>query len=133
MIEKKLPAEISDYKSKLIFGLSTRQFIAIAGALIVGVPVGVFGRKFLSEDMLMWIVMLIVVPFAGWGFFTFKGMRFEEFMKAFISMNFLPQRRVYEDVDYNLFHALHEEMVEDAIIQQRIDSGEYEEITDDRG
>ena len=126
MIEKKLPAEISEYKSKLVFGLSTRQVIAIAGALLVCVPVGLFGRKYLSTDILMWIEMILVVPFAGWGFLKFHDMRFEDFMKAYLSMTFLPQKRVYEDIDYNLFHQLHEEILEEEIIRQRIESGEYE-------
>lgn len=126
MIEVKIPADIQEYKSKLIFGLSVRQVIAIAGALVVCVPVGVLGRGHIPTDLLMWIVMLLVVPFAGWGFFKFKGMVFEEFMKAFLSMNFLPQKRVYEDTDMNLYERLIEERMEEIIVQQRIDAGEYE-------
>ncbi len=126
MIEVKIPAEIQEYKSKLIFGLSVRQVIAIAGALLVGVTVGLLGRGHIPSDILIWIVMLLVVPFAGWGFFTFKGMKFEEFIKAFIAMNFLPQQRAYEDTDMNLYERLLEETLENRIIQQRVDAGEYE-------
>ena len=61
---------------------------------------------------------------------TFKGMRFEEFMKAFLSMNFLPQKRVYEDTDVNLFHLLNEEIIEQNIMQQRSENCEFE-IDDD--
>lgn len=126
MIEVKIPAEIQEYKSKLVFGLSTRQIIAIVGALSVGVPLGVLGYGHISGDILPWLVIISVFPFAGWGFMTFKGMRFEEFMKAFLSMNFLPQKRVYEDTDVNLFHLLNEEIIEQNIIQQRIENGEFE-------
>lgn len=130
MIEVKIPAEIQEYKSKLVFGLSARQIIAIVGALAVGVPLGVLGYGHISGDILPWLVIISVFPFAGWGFMTFKGMRFEEFMKAFLSMNFLPQRRVYEDTDVNLFHSLNEEIIESKIVQQRIENGEFE-IYDD--
>ena len=123
MIEVKIPAEIQEYKSKLVFGLSARQIIAIVGALSVGVPLGVLGYGHISGDILPWLVVISVFPFAGWGFMTFKGMRFEEFMKAFLSMNFLPQRRVYEDTDVNLFHSLNEEIIESKIVQQRIENG----------
>ena len=44
MLSVKVPAEIQEYKSKLIFGLSARQFFSIAGAILVGVPIGVIGR-----------------------------------------------------------------------------------------
>ena len=130
MIEVKIPAEIQEYKSKLVFGLSARQIIAIVGALAVGVPLGVMGYGHISGDILPWLVIISVFPFAGWGFMTFKGMRFEEFMKAFLSMNFLPQRRVYEDTDVNLFHSLNEEIIESKIVQQRIENGEFEVYDD---
>ncbi len=126
MIEVKIPKEIQEYKSKLVFGLTTRQIIAITGALAVGVPLGVFGYGRISGDTLSWMVILSVVPFAGWGWFTFKDMRFEVFMKSFLSMNFLPQRRVYEDTDINIFHSLKEEIIENDIINQRIENGDYE-------
>lgn len=128
MIEVKIPAEIQEYKSKLIFGLSTRQVISIGGALLVGVPLGVFGYDYISSDILPWLIILSVVPFVGYGFFTFKDMKFEEFMKAFIMLNFFPQKRVYEDTDVNLYSLLNEEINEADIIQQRIESGELEII-----
>lgn len=126
MIEVKIPAEIQEYKSKLVFGLSTRQIISIAGALAVGVPLGVLGHWHISGDTLSWLIILSVVPFAGWGFMTFKGMRFEVFMKVFLSLNFLPQRRIYEDTDVNIFHSLHEEIIENEVVNQRIENGDYE-------
>lgn len=127
MIEVKIPAEIQEYKSKLIAGLSTRQVIAVAGALLTGIPIAVMGNGHISPDVLPWIVIAVVVPFAGFGFFTFKGMRFEEFVKVFFMMNFFPQKRVYEDTDVNLFVSLNEEIQSRDIIQQRIDNGEYDE------
>lgn len=126
MIEVKIPAEIQEYKSKLIFGLSTRQVISIVGALAIGIPLGVYGSGHIPADILPWLIILTVVPFAGYGFFTFKDMRFEEFMKVFLMMNFLPQKRVYEDTDVNLFSSLNEELIAENIVQQRVDSGELE-------
>ena len=127
MIEVKIPAEIKAYKSKLVAGLSVRQILAIGGALTVCVPLGVFGYGHIESDTLTWMIILIVVPFAGWGFMTFKDMKFEEFMKAFLAFNFLPQRRVYEDTDVNFFYTLQEEIISLDVTQQRIDSGEIEE------
>ena len=59
MIEVKIPAEIQDYKSKFIAGLSIRQFLSIAGAIIVGGGIGVLGKDRISEDILLWIVMIL--------------------------------------------------------------------------
>ena len=126
MIEVKIPAEIQEYKSKLIAGLSTRQVISIAGALAVTVPLGVIGRQYIPEDVLPWLVILSVVPFAGFGFLKVKDMLFEDFMRAWLNMTFLPQVRAYEDTQSNLFHSLHEELLSIDLIQQRIENGEYD-------
>lgn len=124
MIEVKIPAEIQEYKSKLIFGLSTRQVIAIAGAMVVGVIMGVWGRTHIPEDILPWLVIISVAPFAGYGFLKFKDMIFEEFMRVFLMFNFLPQKRFYEDADVNIYLSLHEEILAEDVILQRIENGE---------
>ena len=133
MIEVKIPAEIQEYKSKLIAGLSTRQVISIVGALVIAVPLGLFGRKVIPEDILPWLVILTVVPFAGFGFMTFKGMKFEEFMRVWLSMTFLPQIRVYEDTEQNLFCQLHEELIAMDLIQQHMENGDYDTEQEWRG
>ena len=125
MLSMKIPAEIQEYKSKLIFGLSARQFFSIAGAILVGVPIGIFGRGRISGDVLPWFVIVAVMPFFAFGFFTFKGMRFEELVKALCNMWFRPQIRVYEDAD-GIFQQLHEEIIAEDIVRQRIANGEYE-------
>lgn len=127
MIEKKIPAEVRAYKSKLVAGLSVRQVISLGVAILIGVPLGVFGRKFISTDILMWIIIIISAPILAWGFITFLDMPFEEYMKWFLRFTFLPQKRVYEDTQYNLLMELRNDCLEEAIIQQRIENGEYEE------
>lgn len=127
MIEKKIPAEIRAYKSKLIAGLSTRQVISLGLAILIGVPLGVIGSKYISMDIIMWLIILISAPILAWGFLTFKDRPFEQYTKAVIRFNFLPQKRVYENTQTNLALKLREECLEKAIIQQRIENGEYEE------
>ncbi len=127
MIEVKIPSDIQEYKSKLIAGLSVRQIIAIGGALVTAVPIGVYGYGKISPDILLWIIILVVVPFAGYGFLNFKGMPFEQFMVVLVNYYLLPQKRVYEDTDVNLFEELSTELTALDILQQRIDAGEYEE------
>ena len=135
MLEVKVPAEIRSYRGKLIAGLSVRQVISVGGALVVGVPMGVFGGKFLSEDLVMWGVILSVAPIIAWGFMKFKGMRFEEAVKVLFNFNFLPQRRVYEDTYVNYFSQVRTELSERDIVNQLIQIGELEpdyetEVTD---
>lgn len=124
MIEVKIPAEIQDYKSKLIFGFSTRQVLSIAGAVVVGIIFGIWGRKYIPEDILPWLIILAVAPFAGYGFLKFKDMLFEEFARVYILFNFFPQKRVYEDTDVNIYLSFYEEILAEDIAEQRIANGE---------
>ena len=84
MIEVKIPSEIRAYKSKLIAGLSVRQVISLSLAILVGVPLSVFGRRFISADILMWLIIFLSAPILAWGFLTFQDMNFEDYMKAFL-------------------------------------------------
>ena len=127
MIEKKIPAEVRAYKSKLVAGLSVRQVISLGAAILIGVPLGVFGYKFLSSDIVMLAVIVISAPILAWGFLTFQDMPFEEYMKWFVRFTFLPQKRVYENTQDNLFIQLRNECLEEEIIRQRIENGEYYE------
>lgn len=126
MLQVKLPAEIQEYKSKLIFGLSVRQIASIGAALMICVPVGVLGHGHISDDILPWIIMLLAAPCIACGFFTIQGMNFEDYMKCILEYTFLPQKRVYEDTETNIFISIHDEMIENDVVQQRIASGDYE-------
>ena len=131
MLEVKIPAEIRDYKSKVFMGLTVRQIISIIGSLAVGVPLGVFGSRVISGDILMWVVMLSVAPIVAWGFAKYKGMRFEEFMVVLFKYNFQPQKRVYEDTDVNYFSYIKTVQNARDIRSQRIAIGEIVEDEDE--
>lgn len=131
MIEIKIPAEIQNYKSKFIFGLSIRQFVSVAGAIIVGGGIGMLGKGRISEDILHWLIMLSVIPFAGFGFLRLQDMKFEEFVKQWFLFNFFPQKRAYENADSDPIAQIAEDIAEKNIRQERIDKGEYYADEDD--
>ena len=126
MLQVKLPAEIQEYKSKLVFGLSVRQIVSIGAALVICVPVGVLGHGRISSDILPWIIMLLAAPCIACGFFTIQGMKFEDFAKCIFDYTFLPQKRVFENTETNIFLSIHDNLIEEEVVKQRIASGEYE-------
>jgi len=132
MLEVKIPAEIHDYKSKIIAGLSVRQLIAVGVAFLVAVPLGILGKGRISEEILPWIIILAVAPCVGFGWFKFQGMNFEDYMRSWITFNLMPQKRVYEDTN-GLLQELHEEALFAEIRKQRIDSGEIEDPNEMEG
>ena|GEM_PF-1560945 len=127
MLEVKIPAEIRAYKGKLVLGLTVRQVIAIASSLAIGIPLGVFGSKIMPVDYVMWAVILSVAPIIAWGFMKWKDMRFEELVVVMFKFNFLPQKRVYEDVEVNYLNHVKTILNARHIWQQRIAIGEIDD------
>lgn len=95
MIEIRIPKEIKNYREKLFFGLTLRQSICAGVALLICVPLYIFGNKFIPQEALSWLVILIAASLMLAVFFRYNDMTFEQFAVEFIYHNFTPQKRVY--------------------------------------
>lgn len=117
MIEIKIPKEITEYKEKFLFGLTVRQCISVAAALAVCVPLYIFGKDILGDDVTSWAIILLAVPIFGFGFFKFNGMTFERFLVVFFRQKFAePQKRKY--VELPVFWTCREEIIANEIEHQ---------------
>lgn len=117
MIEIKIPKEIREYKEKLVFGLTVRQCVSVAAALIICVPLYIFGKDFIGEDLVGWVVILIAAPIFGFGFFKYNGMTFEKFVALMYRQKWAePQKRSY--VDLPVFWKCREEIIVNEIAHQ---------------
>lgn len=96
MIAVRIPEEIRKYKEKIAFGLTARQLVCTAAALIICVPLYWFGRHVIPTNVLSWIVILIALPLEAVGFVKINGMPFEKFAVALLEFEFLfPRKRLY--------------------------------------
>ena len=95
MIEIRIPKEIKNYREKLFFGLTLRQCICTAIALLICVPIYIFGNRFLPQEAVSWVVILIAVPLMFTGFFRYNDMAFEQFALEIIRFYTSPQQRIY--------------------------------------
>lgn len=95
MIEIRIPKEIKNYREKLFFGLTLRQCICTAIALLICVPIYIFGNRFLPQEAVSWVVILIAVPLMFTGFFRYNDMAFEQFALEVIRFHTSPQKRIY--------------------------------------
>ncbi len=117
MIEIKIPKEITDYKEKFLFGLTVRQFVSAVAALAVCVPLFVFGKDLIGEDIIGWLIILIAVPIFAFGFFKYDGMPFEKFLAMLYRQKWVePQKRTFEELP--VFWDCREEIIEDRIAHQ---------------
>ena len=95
MIEIRIPKEIKNYREKLFFGLTLRQCICAGIALLICVPLYIWGHNFLPQEAISWIVVFIAVPLMLTGFFRYNDMAFEQFALEVIHFYAYPQKRVY--------------------------------------
>ena len=114
MITIRVPNEIRKYKEKIAFGLSVRQLISVIAAVVVCVPLYFFGRGFISDDVLSWVVILIALPILSFGFLHSKNMPFERLVVViFMFEVVLPRRRVFRT--FNAFRNWNELAVSEEI------------------
>jgi len=99
MITVRVPAEIRKYKESFFMGFNLRQIASAVVTLLICVPLYFYGNKFLPEDVVSWLIMVIAVPVLGFGFFTFRGMPFEKFLLAMAEYLIFPIKRRYKTVD----------------------------------
>lgn len=97
-IEIKIPKEIKDYKEKFLFGLTVKQFICLALALLICVPLYIFGKEFMPEELVSWAVIIVAAPILGIGFIKYHNMTFIQLMKKLFYSYFHPQRRKYSEL-----------------------------------
>lgn len=89
MISVDIPKDIREYKEKLVFGLTVRQLLSVVVTLVVCVPLYIWGRKFLGDDLMSWIIMGIAFPLICIGFYRKNGMNFEVWMGAILKRLFI--------------------------------------------
>jgi len=96
MLGSDMPPEITEFKERFFFGLTVRQLICVIGGLGLGIPTSIWGGRFVSKDMVQWLVLLEAMPFAVIGFFTYNDMPIEVIGKKFFKYYFGKQRRKCE-------------------------------------
>lgn len=95
MIEIRIPKEIKNYREKLFFGLNLRQCICAGIALLICVPLYIWGSRLLPREAVSWTVILVAVPLMFTGFFRYNDMSFEQFAAEILRFYMDPQKRVY--------------------------------------
>ena len=97
MIAVRIPEEIRKYKEKIAFGLTARQLVCTLVALFICVPLYWFGRKYILEDILAWIIIAIAIPLEAVGFLKINGMPMEKFAVAAFKFEWLyPRKRKFK-------------------------------------
>jgi hypothetical protein len=124
MVEVKIPFDVREYKGKYLIGFNLRQLLSLITAAVVGVSIGYFASGHVSQDALLWLIIIAVSPICAWGWAKPKGMNFERFLKVYYNYRVCPQFRIYEDTRTVCYRETLDEVRGNEIRQQRIDNGE---------
>lgn len=87
MLEAKIHKEITEYKGKLVFGLTLKQLGIVVAALAVDIPLFIFTYKHIGVEIAGYICMAVAVPF-GLLCVEIKGMTFLKFVKLMYNFHF---------------------------------------------
>lgn len=98
MIEVRIPKEITEYKEKVIFGLSIRQLIFFTLTIILSLfSYFILTKKLgLSMDSASYVIILESLPLLAIGFIKINGFTFEKYAVLVIRHKLGTQKRKYK-------------------------------------
>lgn len=79
-IEVKIPKEVRQHKESIFFGLSARQFVCSVIAVAVAAGLYLLLNYLIGKETASWLCILAAAPFAVAGFFSYNGMKLEQFL-----------------------------------------------------
>lgn len=89
ILEVKINREIRNYTESMFFGLSMRQFVFSALAILVAVGLYFLLKPHFGTETVSWMCILGAAPFAALGFITYHGMTAEQFLWAWLRSELL--------------------------------------------
>jgi hypothetical protein len=95
MISVDIPKEITEYKEKILFGLSIRQLICFGIAILSGVGTYFLGSKIIGQEIASYLVMIEVMPVFAIGFIKINGFPFEKYVVIMYKHKFGFSKRKY--------------------------------------
>lgn len=97
ILEVKINREIRNYTESMFFGLSMRQFVFSALAILVAVGLYFLLKPHFGTETVSWMCILGAAPFAALGFITYHGMTAEQFLWAWLRSELLePKEHRFE-------------------------------------
>ena len=105
-MEVKINREIRGYTESVFFGLSLRQFIFSAAAILVAVGIFFLLKPHFGIETLSWVCVLGAAPFAALGFIRYNGMTAEKFIGAWLRSEFVLPKKLTFRANNIYFEAL---------------------------
>ena len=112
ILEVKINREIRNYTESMFFGLSMRQFVFSALAILVAVGLYFLLKPHFGTETVSWMCILGAAPFAALGFITYHGMTAEQFLWAWLRSELLEPKELRFEASNLYYEALKDKLEE---------------------
>lgn len=109
-MEVKINREIRSYTESMFFGLSMRQFVFSALAILVAVGLYFLLKPHFGTETVSWMCILGAAPFAALGFITYHGMTAEQFLWAWLRSELLEPKELRFESSNLYYEALKDKL-----------------------
>lgn len=92
MAHVNITKDLTEVKSKVVFGLTRRQLIFFALAALVAVPTYFLTRNLLGNDVALILLIVTALPFFFFAMYEKNGQPPEKLLKNYIRVRFLTQQ-----------------------------------------
>lgn len=110
ILEVKINREIRNYTESMFFGLSMRQFIFSALAILVAVGLYFLLKPHFGTETVSWMCILVAAPFAALGFITYHGMTAEQSLWAWLRSELLEPKELRFESSNLYYEALKDKL-----------------------
>ena len=110
ILEVKINREIRNYTESMFFGLSMRQFIFSALAILVAVGLYFLLKPHFGTETVSWMCILGAAPFAALGFITYHGMTAEQFLWTWLRSELLEPKELRFESSNLYYEALKDKL-----------------------
>ena len=91
-----VPKDLTNIKSKFLFGLTKRQVICFGSGALIGVPLFFWLKPHIGTSTAALIMVFVLVPFMLLGMFERNGQPLEKVVRNMANVMFLrPKQRAY--------------------------------------
>lgn len=123
MAHVNITKDLTEVKSKVVFGLTQRQLIFFALAALVAVPTYFLTRKGLGNDIALILLIVTALPFFFFALYEKNGQTPEKMLRNYFRVRFLTQQaRPYRTE--NRFAALERQAYFDEEVKQLVSNTE---------
>ena len=93
MIKADVPQDVTEYKEQFFLGMTGRQIACVATMLVLAIVTFLFGKRYVTTDVLVYLIMIEVTPLAAVGFLKYNGMGLENIITKVTDFYFGVQKR----------------------------------------